>query len=658
MTVFVTFQTQLWHVFLLGRCRLPRRIRKLGVTCHFSACCASVASFSLLTTVTRRAGRCSLCFITTWLLRFGPSTRLNITFRLKSVLCTLAAGCATSRGSRFFLKSLSGIMKLRHRERDKRNGSNEWQMGKNNLSKRTSEKEKYARSVPAANDVQATAVPDPIPADSLPSDTTKRTTLTVTPTFSSPTSISSASSSLSSSAEFSPTFLSTTTVWIPAPKPTSSDSGLSAAPVLTDAPPQATSRRMPVYGVALLVAGGLGLALAALLVLKSCLRRRAHIDRPRPSNPILQESPLFGGKERFSRGIWFDPSFNNLLASHAKGDGWRPLSGGKESRYDRQSDRRQSFLTVQNLAPNNPATAQLSPASMYTTAVPPTDVGVALEFPVPPQTVHSATQPLRLKDKGTEGKTARRRSVTTSMYGGTNFTSPTLTETETVLAYQATRPAPTPGKEKVSLKSSGSRGNSRPARKNVPSSGSQVSLYRSPSASRAAREREKEEPFLYALPTVKSQERRDRDTKALTSALGLSSPPPPSSCFSPVSIYPDDSLSVAHGREYRPNSDAPLSEMPSPSGVHAALGDLMLQDFPSTATFNSLHTGETSGQNSKKSGKGRVNDRPPRVPSPPPLPSLAQMALSNADADYHSPTYSIYGLYEAQRKSKRSSMHN
>ena len=52
----------------------------------------------------------------------------------------------------------------------------------------------------------------------------------------------------------------------------------------------------------------------------------------------------------------------------------------------------------------------------------------------------------------------------------------------------------------------------------------------------------------------------------------------------------------------------------------------------------------------------RMDDRPPRVPSPPPIPSLAQMAMAHTNPqgyeDYRSPTYSIYGLYEAERKSR------
>lgn len=49
-------------------------------------------------------------------------------------------------------------------------------------------------------------------------------------------------------------------------------------------------------------------------------------------------------------------------------------------------------------------------------------------------------------------------------------------------------------------------------------------------------------------------------------------------------------------------------------------------------------------------------NKPPRVPSPPQIPSLTQLALEHSNPqsyyDYHSPTYSIYGLYEHERKSR------
>jgi len=52
--------------------------------------------------------------------------------------------------------------------------------------------------------------------------------------------------------------------------------------------------------------------------------------------------------------------------------------------------------------------------------------------------------------------------------------------------------------------------------------------------------------------------------------------------------------------------------------------------------------------------ESRAGDKPPRVPSPPPLPSLAQMALEQhnpvAYAEYRSPTYSIYNLYDDNQR--------
>ena len=509
-------------------------------------------------------------------------------------------------------------------------------------------------AIPIDNDVQATAIPVPIPADSSPINTPIRTTLTIAPTFFLPSN--SARTTQAQESALSSHVRSTTTVWIPAKSaPSTASSQLESGS--TQVSSSSTPRHFPTYSVILIAVGSAGLLLAGLLIIRSVVRRRGHVDRPRPSAPILQDSPLFGGKERFSRNIWSDPSFNSLFASHAKhekGEGWRPLSGGKEIASEKPNSKRQSVYAGTHLT----VPAPVSPASVYTAVAPPAAVGVALEFPVPPPPpAIGATQPLKVKDKVSDGKSVRRRSVTTSIYGMTEIGSPTLTDTETVLAYHAPRPAPTPGSSKTVLKPSGpSRDNvHKPSRKNVPSRNSQGSLYRNPSASRG---REKDETFLYAIPTVKSQERRDRDTRALTSALGLGSPPAPSSCFSPVSIYPDDSLSMAHGRDSaRPTSEAPPSELQSPSATHAALGDLMLQDFPSTATFNSLRSGDPFAGEPvmKKAGKSRINDRPPRVPSPPPLPSLSQMALANADPDYRSPTYSIYGLYEAQRKSKRSS---
>jgi len=77
-----------------------------------------------------------------------------------------------------------------------------------------------------------------------------------------------------------------------------------------------------------------------------------------------------------------------------------------------------------------------------------------------------------------------------------------------------------------------------------------------------------------------------------------------------------------------------------------SLGNLMLKDFGGT-TASLAYLKDPAVSSSKK--KGMSDDNPPRVPSPPPMPSLSQMGLAHANpeafADYRSPTYSIYNLY-------------
>ncbi|KAL0946609.1 hypothetical protein HGRIS_012807 [Hohenbuehelia grisea] len=193
----------------------------------------------------------------------------------------------------------------------------------------------------------------------------------------------------------------------------------------------------------------------------------------------------------------------------------------------------------------------------------------------------------------------------------------------------------------------------------------------------------------------RSESRRDRDTQALAAALGFGSPspicpPPPSP---QPTLYPDDSLSMAgppkrtlkkrmSTRGMTADADrlqktASLAFSSPPLDAGSALGNLMLMDFATSKSIATLgaRLGSSQGGNStyvgsgaatmtmaNKAGHSRAGDKPPRVPSPPPLPSLAQMALEHADpngyADYRSPTYSIYGLYEADRKSRLSAAGN
>lgn len=160
----------------------------------------------------------------------------------------------------------------------------------------------------------------------------------------------------------------------------------------------------------------------------------------------------------------------------------------------------------------------------------------------------------------------------------------------------------------------------------------------------------------------RADSRRGRD---LASALGLTSPVPPSP---QPTLYPDDSMSVigeakkvtVTGRSQKKPVPKASFQCDSPPSDAAALGSLMMVDFAaskSTASLVNIRPSEAArAREGKSSLKKRAEDKPPRVPSPPPIPSLAQMALEHADpegyADYHSPTYSIYGLYDGDRKSR------
>ncbi|KAK7693477.1 hypothetical protein QCA50_003045 [Cerrena zonata] len=180
------------------------------------------------------------------------------------------------------------------------------------------------------------------------------------------------------------------------------------------------------------------------------------------------------------------------------------------------------------------------------------------------------------------------------------------------------------------------------------------------------------ESSQYVLPPLpsasKTSESRERDTRALTSALGLETPPLPVS--PPTTLYPDDSITLAgdrrRSRAFSHSRMRSQGQALSPTvDATARLGNLMLETFQSSLSLNPSSQPPTGGlpPRPKPAIKKRADDKPPRVPSPPPMPSLAQMAMEHANpgdfADYRSPTYSIYGFYESDRKStadRRSKM--
>lgn len=158
----------------------------------------------------------------------------------------------------------------------------------------------------------------------------------------------------------------------------------------------------------------------------------------------------------------------------------------------------------------------------------------------------------------------------------------------------------------------------------------------------------------------KTATRRERDTQALTVALGLESPKPgPQARTVPgrgrTSML-RRSHTLAHHSSFVPAAEGPNSPCPSDDGLR--LGKFMLRDYrrsslslprdqvpplpPPVAPLNLRFHGNPDLHKATA-----LDDRPPRVPSPPALPSLAQMAMAQA-ADYEayrSPTYSLYDAY-------------
>lgn len=166
----------------------------------------------------------------------------------------------------------------------------------------------------------------------------------------------------------------------------------------------------------------------------------------------------------------------------------------------------------------------------------------------------------------------------------------------------------------------------------------------------------------------KLNSKRLRDAQALTSALGLASPRAEYNISSPQpTLYPDDSVSITEPKRLKKKNanDRKPAEISPDLPVIVPMDEVM--DSNDAVMPLSLGASEASlaglplssdnyGAAGPSSLLSRNLDKPPRVPSPPPLPSLTQMGLAHSNpeayANYRSPTYSLYGLYESSdRKS-------
>lgn len=518
-----------------------------------------------------------------------------------------------------------------------------------------------------ASDIDVNAVPNPIP-DTGTSRTLYPPGIIYTGVL--PVIVPTSTQSHLSTSGFSPlpplsafaTFVATTTATTSSAVKLAPTSTVSVLGSQQQAHPAAPKHLSTVI-IVLLAVGSAFLLLGCYVLYRMFRRPRRH-HYPTPSLPILQddyveerkfdpeEESLFGGKERLSArpgsdGVLLNwtqyphvslarppPSFN-VDATHTSNPPKRKSSEfGQKPGYpfsgpNAQSGNRISMVSA-SVYPGSPMSGNIG---LAVTGSPLTADGM-------PVLQRSNTKPTTRR-MSTSARGARQSMIvsdklhvpstygTSDLYGGPPSPLPS-----------------TPATPKAAASSS-----SNPGRARVKAPYAPASLLK-PSAQPDQGNPFKESQYILPSlsPVVKSEDRRERDTKALASALGLASPVP----ASPQTIYPDDSVTLAGDRRRS------RSQFMSPTlDDSSRLGKLMLGDFHSTASVPDTAGAQASSSSRARTvTRKRVEEKPPRVPSPPPLPSLAQMALAHSNPqdfeDYRSPTYSIYGLYEADRKSRNT----
>lgn len=161
---------------------------------------------------------------------------------------------------------------------------------------------------------------------------------------------------------------------------------------------------------------------------------------------------------------------------------------------------------------------------------------------------------------------------------------------------------------------------------------------------------------VYALPPMPgSSSGKEANLKGVPLVVGPIIPDPP---FSPgLSLYPDELLSVAEDRSWAVPNLVKIKEYTydtTGTGGNVPDGVAMGDDRPGASgspgvAARRLSMLKTRTREQLPEKLRRTDDKPPRVPSPPVLPSLAQMAMAHTNGqeygDYRSPTYSLYGLY-------------
>ena len=451
--------------------------------------------------------------------------------------------------------------------------------------------------------------------------------------------------------------------------------------------------------IVLLAALSLGLLGSLFFVLNYCYRPKRH-PRPKPSLPILHDSfaddksdsPIFGGKERLSSrpdstGLWAwtqyssGPKKSQQAGDTSSGDqlhGYGSVSRsprmqagsplpGRDSRTHFRFPGHSHTYSAPVLAADSPyqpsmkqvrralsrATSRISVASMSLYPASPqvsnSDVGIAVASASPGtvftgdghdvlrRTDHRPSlerNPISMGD----AKTKHLQGAAYAAYDGADVASPTF------LPYVTSQVAPTTRSGRTRIKSSYYTPGAYPRASQSSNMGKSEGL-----------QQRKQPP----IPDLEHQ-----GSRVLTDALGLTSPEPDPLSTSLVRTHADNAAvdrkrpgSTGHQRKITEKEDFPVIK--TAVGATAALGSLV--DLRTTQASRRLSTNKGSSnapempiQGPTKNDFSYTADKPPYIPLPAVLPSLSQMAMEHTNpefyADYRSPTYSIYGLYECERK--------
>jgi hypothetical protein len=454
--------------------------------------------------------------------------------------------------------------------------------------------------------------------------------------------------------------------------------------------------------IILLAVGSALLLLGSYVLIKICTRTRRK-DIPKPSLPIFEdaepdndffevkESPIFGGKERLSPmpgpngaggpgWTWIQYPHARLTQSAVsvqRNSTGRPYTGSNPGQVEvgHRTTPNDPPLVVPTTSHHTHRRQSMGATSIYSPrscadiaqAITHDRLATANGDEILTQS-KSRTSPKRRSQLLRDEKQPQRNSTTSTIglaYDGEYVASPSIVDYTL-----ADNPAIGP----------------REGRERTKSSYLATSSYSIATATRVnvgQRNSFSKDKFAHR----NSNSRWQRDTQALTYALGLATPETNYLLRSPQpTLYPEDSMSVADMRTQTKRNpsvrrppvsvpDVPIiipdDKLPQDSGLmnidfrvsQMSLSELTMEDgglSPTETAEHDLARGRhmSGAQSFVSESPPHSADIPPRVPSPPPLPSLSQLALAQhnpeAYASYHSPTYSLYGLYESpDRRSTR-----